>query len=317
MVLIATDILAAGAPMLAADWLKLATGLSVGLFVCTFVIALFAQRGRVEITPEREIALAAGAADRKTAFENPLLQPLMWLLLVLGRYLRMTPLKLWLREKLIAAGSPNFYTADEYAALAMMWAIAIAAAGQLANWMLFGIPAYVAIPLGAVLGFAGTMYYIHGEADKRIRLISRRVPYTLDLVSLAMGAGATFTEAVRTVVREDPDHPFNIELNTVLAEVGLGTTRQQALLNMASRVPLEPLRAIIAAIVQAESLGTPLSDVLGEQANMMRLQRSVDAEKQAAKASVRILLPDMVILISVILAIFAPLVVLGIRGELF
>ena len=143
------------------------------------------------------------------------------------------------------------------------------------------------------------------------------MPYTLDLVSLAMGAGATFTEAVRTVVREDPEHPFNVELNTVLAEVGLGTTRQQALRNMIDRIALESLRSIVAAIIQAEALGSPLSDVLKGQADLMRLQRSVRAEKLAAQASVRILLPGVLILVSVVLTIFAPLIILAVRGELF
>jgi tight adherence protein C len=155
------------------------------------------------------------------------------------------------------------------------------------------------------------------KAGKRIRLISRHVPYALDLIALAMGAGATFTEAVRTVVREDPEHPFNVELNTVMAEIELGTTRAQALRNLADRIPLEGLRSIIAAIIQAEGLGTPLSDVLKQQSNLLRLQRSVRAEKLAAAASVRILVPSLLILISVVLTIFAPIIIRAVKGELF
>ena len=311
------DIIAGMAPMLAVDLMKLATALSLGTFVCVFTVALFAQRGRAEITPEREIALAAGHADRRTVFENPTLQPLMWLLLVLSRYLRLTRLKVWLREKLVAAGSPNFYTADEYIATSMLWGILVMVLGQVFNLLALGIPAVVLMPTCFAAGFGVSLYHIHGQAVKRTGLIARRVPYTLDLVSLSMGAGATFTEAVRTVVREEPEHPFNVELNTVLAEVGLGTTRQQALRNMIDRIALESLRSIVAAIIQAEALGSPLSDVLKEQADLMRLQRSVRAEKLAAQASVRILLPGVLILVSVVLTIFAPLIILAVRGELF
>ncbi len=310
------EISAGASAMLALDVLKLGTALSIGLFVCLFVIGLFAQRGRTEITPQREIALATGHADRKTVFEVPFLQPVMWLLLVLTRYLRMAPLKRWLREKLIAAGSPNFYTADEFIALAMLWGIVLAVVGQLVNLVVFAFPLFVAMPISGLLGFIGVLYYIYGEADKRINTIARRVPYTLDLISLAMGAGATFTEATRTVIREEPDHPFNVELSTVLGEVALGTTRRQALRNMADRVPLDSLRAIVASIIQAEGLGTPLSDVLKEQANLMRLLRSVRAEELAARASVKILLPGVLIMMAVVLTIFAPLIILGIRGEL-
>jgi tight adherence protein C len=119
------------------------------------------------------------------------------------------------------------------------------------------------------------------------------------------------------VIREDPNHPFNVELNTLLAEVDLGTTRALALVNLSSRIPLETLRSIVAAITQAESLGTPLSGVLKEQADLMRLQRSVRAEKLAAAASVRILLPSLLILMSVVLAVFAPIIIRALKGELF
>ena len=110
------DIIAGMAPMLAVDLMKLATALSLGTFVCVFTVALFAQRGRAEITPEREIALAAGHADRRTVFENPTLQPLMWLLLVLSRYLRLTRLKVWLREKLKAGAKLEDFAVQKTAA---------------------------------------------------------------------------------------------------------------------------------------------------------------------------------------------------------
>jgi tight adherence protein C len=299
------------------DSLRLAAALAIGIFVAVFITALFAQRGRAEMTPEREVALAAGHADRDTVFENSMLQPIMWLLMGLGRYLRLGGLRRWMRTKLVAAGSPNFYTSEEYLALCLLWGIVGAILGQVVNFMILHFPAWLVVPVSFVLGFLGGIVRLHTMAGRRTKEISRRVPYTLDLISLAMGAGATFTEAVRTVVQEGPDHPFNVELNTVLAEIELGTTRQQALRNMADRVPLEELRAIVAAIIQAEGLGTPLSDVLKEQANLMRLQRSVRAEKLAAQASVRILLPGILILISVVLTIFSPLIILFIRGKLF
>ncbi len=171
--------------------------------------------------------------------------------------------------------------------------------------------------LGLALGFSSVVYHIHDVARRRLKIISRRVPYTLDLVALAMGAGSSFAEAVRTVCREAPADPMNAELSTVLAEMELGTTRRQALKNLAQRVPLQSLRSIVASVVQAEELGTPLADVLRDQSALLRLHRSVRAEKMAAIASVRILLPNVLILISVVLVVFAPLIIRAIRGELF
>jgi len=301
---------------LAADLLTAATALVVGLFVATLVSALFGQRGHAELTPQREAALLTGHADRHSVFEMPALQPLMWLLLAIIERVRLKGIKKAIRAQLIAAGSPSFYTTDEFLAVCLMWGLAVAVGLEVAMVLFTAQISLLVLPLGLVFGIGFSVYWVYALASKRVRQIGRGVPYTLDLISLAMGAGATFTEAVRTVVHEDPDHPFNAELSSVLAEMELGSTREQALKNLADRIPLENLRSIIAAIIQAEGLGSPLSEVLKQQADLLRLQRSVRAEKLAASASVRILLPGLLILISVVLAVFAPLIILAIKGKL-
>ncbi len=300
---------------LAVDVLSILSAALIFAFVLTFVLAIYGQRGKVEITPEREIALAAGAADRRTVFEMPLLQPIMWLLLQVVKQLPIRKSKEKIYRMLVAAGSPNFYTPEEYLAVALLWGCAIAIILEILNLM-FSLGIIFPI-FGFLAGFAGAIYRLHDQAAKRIRMINRRLPYTLDLIALAMGAGATFSEAVKTLIIEDPDHPVNVEFATVLADVELGTTREQALKNLAERIPLESLRSIVAAIIQAENLGTPLSDVLKQQADLMRLQRSVRAEKLAAAASVRILVPSLLIMISVVLTVFAPLIIRGLRGKIF
>ena len=246
----------------------------------------------------------------------PLLQPIMWLLLVLARQIRAASPRRKMREMLVAAGNPSFYTVDEYLAIAVLWGLILAAFLQGANLLFLKKLSWSAGVIGLVGGLALTIYHLQTQAAKRVREISRRIPYTLDLIALAMGAGATFTEAAATVVAEDADHPFNVELNTVLAEIDLGSTRAAALRNLADRIPLETLRSIVAAIIQAESLGTPLADVLKQQASLLRLQRSVRAEKLAAAASVRILVPSMLILLSVVLAVFAPVIIRAVKGDL-
>ncbi|HET6430530.1 MAG TPA: type II secretion system F family protein [Phycisphaerae bacterium] len=299
------------------DVLRLAVAASLFGAVATGVIALFGQKGKTELTPERRVALATGVEDRHTVFEMPSLQPIMWLLLVTARRIGLRGLKKRLGATLVAAGSPNFYTPDEYLAVALLWGVALHVAVFFGYVLIYRKAGYLYPVIAFAVGVAAAIYHLVGKAAKRIREISRRIPYTLDLIALAMGAGATFTEAVQTVVREDREHPFNVELNTVLAEMELGTTRQQALRNLSDRVPLENLRSIIAAVIQAEALGTPLADVLKQQADLLRLQRSVRAEKLAAAASVRILLPGLLIMISVVLAVFGPFIIQAIRGELW
>ncbi|HOF19064.1 MAG TPA: type II secretion system F family protein, partial [Phycisphaerae bacterium] len=109
----------------------------------------------------------------------------------------------------------------------------------------------------------------------------------------------------------------NVELKSLLAEMDLGATRRKALQNLAARVPLDHLQSIVASVIQSEELGTPLADVLHSQATLLRLQRTVRAENLAAVASVRILVPCLLLLFAVILAVFGPAIIRALQGGLF
>jgi tight adherence protein C len=293
--------------------------IAAGLFTATFllVVAVFGQPGRIRMSAQREAALAMGHTDRKTVFEKVWLQPVMWMLLLAAHRLALPRLKAWLRRTLVAAGSPEYYTPEEYLALSMLTGLVLVFLIEILHLLLLGRFSLLLLGTGLFLGVGLSIYQIYATASKRLREITRRVPYSLDLIALAMGAGATFTEAVQTVVREKSDDPLNVELRTMLAEMDLGTTRRQALENLGVRVPLEMLRGVVASIIQAEELGTPLADVLHSEATLMRLHRSVRAENAAAVASVRILIPSLLILMSVVLAIFGPAIIQAARRGLF
>jgi tight adherence protein C len=293
--------------------------LSVGMFgsVILMIIAVFGHGGQVRLSPQREAAIATGHTDRRTLFENKLMGPLMWVLLSVAHHLAMPRLKSWLRRTLVSAGSPNSYTPEEYLSLGLLAGIVFGLFLMGLQWLLTTELSIIAFLVGMLAGTGLTLYQVHDKAAKRLRAISKRVPYSLDLIGLAMGAGATFTEAVKTIVREQSEDPFNIELRTLLAEMDLGSTRRKALQNMSDRIPIDSLRSIIASVIQAEELGTPLGDVLRDQATLLRLQRTVRAENAAAVASVRILIPCLLLVIAVILTIFGPAIVRAVRGGLF
>ncbi len=292
--------------------------MSIAVFAAVFLltITLFGQTGEVRISPQREAAILTGHDDRRTVFEQVGLRRLMWLLLLVAHHLAIPGPKRWIQRKLVAAGSPNYYTPEEYLALAMLTGLATSLVASLGAFIASGGTFNLLVMAGGfLLGTLLSLFQLYDRAGSRVREISQRVPYALDLISLAMGAGATFTEAVQTVVREDHEDPFNEELRALLAEMELGTTRRRALANMAERVPLEPLRAIVSSVTQAEELGTPLAMVLHAQATLMRQHRSVQAENTAAAASVKILLPSLLILIAVILTLFSPMILRGLAGK--
>jgi tight adherence protein C len=291
---------------------------SVGIFlaVATLIYAVFRQRSKPQLSPQREAAIATGHTDRRTLFESPVLGPVMWLLLAISHRLAFPRLKEWIRRTLVATGNLNYYTPEEYLGLSILTGLALGVVLSGLHWLVTAQISIVWVIVGLVAGIAMMLFGLYDKAARRLRQISKRIPYALDLIALAMGAGATFTEAVKTIIREQSDDPFNVELKTLLAEIDLGTTRKRALQNMGERVPLESLRTIVASVTQAEELGTPLGDVLHDQATLLRLQRTVRAENAAAVASVRILIPCLLLVMAVILTIFGPAIVRAVRHGL-
>jgi tight adherence protein C len=307
-------------PMLASTGPIWQIGLSIGIFAAVFigVIGLFGHSGRIQVSHQREAALATGHSDRRTVFEQPVIRSVMWVLLSVSYGQIFSGLRRWVRRKLTASGNPDFYTPEEYLALSMLTGVALGVALMLL--VMLATEGEISLfwgGVGFVAGLLLNLAHLRSKAAKRVLEIGRRLPYALDLVALAMGAGATFVEAVKTVVHERTKDPFNVELKTMLTEMDLGTTRRRSLENMAERIPLEQLRSIVSSVIQAEELGTPLADVLHSQATLLRQQRTVKAENAAAVASVRILLPSLLILMAVVLAVFSPAIVRGITGGLY
>lgn len=295
-----------------ADWAPdawdIALSLAILVDIPLLILAVFGHSGEVHLSPEREAALATGHTDRRTVFEKAGIRQLMWLALNLAYRLKLPRFKAWVKRRLVATGNPDYYTAEEFIAIAFASGFLLALVAEAVYFVLAEEFSVGVFGIGLGVGTFLTLYQLHDRAEKRIRFISKRLPYSLDLIALAMGAGATFTEAVQTVVREEGTDAFNTELKTMLAEMDLGATRRSALQNLAERIPLDSLRSIVASVVQAEELGTPLGEVLHQQATLLRLHRTVRAENAAAVASVRILVPSLLILMAVVLAIFGPAV---------
>jgi len=293
--------------------------ISAGIFIAVvlFVVTMFGQGGEITLSPQREAAIATGHTDRRTAFEKPVIRTVLWMLLAVSHRLAMPRTKDWIRRTLVAAGSPNYYTAEEFLALSLLVGLSFAAALELGSFMLTSQISFWVFVVGMVFGSGLNLYSLYSKANERLRSITKKLPYVLDLICLAMGAGATFVEACKTVARERGDEPLIVELRAMLSEMELGATRRKALENLALRAPTDGMRSLTASVVQAEELGTPLHKVLHDQASLLRLQRTVHAENAAAVASVRILVPCLLIVIAVILCIFGPAIVRGMKGGLF
>jgi len=280
------------------------------------IYALFRYPVPAEPPVHRRFAAALGD-QRTTIFENPLLAPILNLGLTLTQRLNLPTIRGEIHQQLNASGNPAGYSVQEYLAICLVSAAALGIASVFLVIATDSTLALLVGPVMAALGFAIPILALRDAGKRRTAKISKQLPYTLDLISLTMAAGSSFTEAIETLIRDEPDDDLNQELAIVLSEMNFGTPRAAALANLADRIPLESLRSIVGAVNQAELLGTPLSTILKLQSDMLRMQRGVQAEKLSASASLRILVPSVLILIAVVIIVFAPLIIRGIQGTLF
>jgi tight adherence protein C len=171
-----------------------------------------------------------------------------------------------------------------------------------------GMGALAAVACAAFGAMAPSMN-ISSAAGARFKAVNRRLPYAIDLLALGMGAGLDFPGAVRQVVQKSgaPEDPTVEEFTLILQGLQLGRTRRQALEDFAERVPTDAVNEFVGAVVQAELRGNPVANVLRIQAEVSRQRRSVRAEEAAAKASVAMVAPLMLVFVAILVLIVAPM----------
>jgi len=153
-----------------------------------------------------------------------------------------------------------------------------------------------------------TPKFARDRAKKRLARMRIRLPFAVDLIALTMEAGGGFQECLQTAVNENGDHPLTEEMAEVLRQISLGRPRNEALSGMQERLEDEDINELVFAINKGEELGTPLSAILRDQAEQMRLKRSQRGEKAAGEAEVNILFPGMILMLACLLVVIAPIV---------
>jgi tight adherence protein C len=175
--------------------------------------------------------------------------------------------------------------------------------------LLFGMP-ILALVFGGVTGLIYPTLArnsVISNSKKRLQKLKVRLPFAIDQISLMMEAGAGFEDSLRTVVADNRQHPLSVEFSEVVRQMSLGRPRSQALAGFKERLADDDVSEIVFAITKGEELGTPLSNILREQANQMRIKRAQWGEKAASEAEVQMVFPGMITMVACLLVIVAPI----------
>jgi tight adherence protein C len=160
-----------------------------------------------------------------------------------------------------------------------------------------------------VLAFYAPNIILYQAAYNRSERILKELPDALDLLVISVESGLGFDAALSQVAR-NTQGPLADEFFRVLQEMQLGTSRSDSLRALADRTDVSDLRGFITAMVQADSFGIPVANVLRIQAREMRTRRSQRAEESAQKVPVKILFPLIFCILPVLfIAILGPAVI--------
>ena len=85
--------------------------------------------------------------------------------------------------------------------------------------------------------------------------------------------------------------PLYDELHMVNLDMRAGAARARALRNMAQRIGLTEVDALVTMLVQVERLGTSVSDALRIHSEVLRTRQRQRAQELAAKVPVKLLFP--------------------------
>ncbi|MBN1208824.1 MAG: type II secretion system F family protein [Myxococcaceae bacterium] len=212
-----------------------------------------------------------------------------------------------MRKNLIKAGEPSGYKPEDIMALQQVgFIIGLFLGLFLANGLGFNLVWALAV---ALFGMMYPNIWVSDQVKKRHLLISRALPYNLDLLTLSVEAGLDFTGALAKVVEKGKAGPLKDELALVLKQLKMGKTREEALKSMIARVDLPPLTTFVTALIQADKMGTSLGKVLRIQSTQMRIDRTQRAEKLAGEAPVKMLFPLIACIFpTVFMVLFGPIV---------
>ena len=262
-------------------------------FACVFIMVLVLLPRKEVIDMRERLVPLSGKGRERNIFVK-----FLGLFAPVNKLIAFKKVRQQIARKLLTAGSPM--SVDEFLAFKelstlFMPVIAAVALGPKTEyyWLL----------LALAFGFILPNFWLRHVIAKRQKAITKALPEVIDLLELAVGAGLDFMIALGKVLERARPNPLIEELTEVYQETKVGKTKSEALKSMAKRVNLPDVSSFVRTLVQAERMGTSITDVLrvqSEQARMWRFQRG---ERQALKAPMKLLFPLVFFILPVVLII--------------
>ncbi len=168
---------------------------------------------------------------------------------------------------------------------------------------------YIVILVGCFVAILGPNMFIKNKIKTHQQAIRSQLPDTLDLMSVCMEAGLSF-DASLVKISERMEGPLIDELVTVFKQIQLGKNRNEALKELGEATDVAELKTFVSAVIQANQLGIPITNVLAAQAEQLRVAKREEIKTVAAKVPTKMTIPTVLfILPAIIMVIMGPVII--------
>ncbi|MBF0479885.1 MAG: type II secretion system F family protein [Candidatus Omnitrophica bacterium] len=157
---------------------------------------------------------------------------------------------------------------------------------------------YICVSLAC--GYLLPSIWLNGRIRAIKNTLVKELPDAIDLLALCVNAGLDFMLALRWVVEKSPPSLMMTELNNLLQEINIGKTRRDAIRDLAARYQLPDLSTFARTLVQADKMGTSVTEALNILSEDMRLSRFRRGEQMALKAPMKMLIPLLLFIFPVV-----------------
>jgi len=158
---------------------------------------------------------------------------------------------------------------------------------------------FLIVLFGLTLGMAAPVFILRAMVNRRQDAIQNQLPTVMDILSVSIEAGLGFDAAILKVI-ERYDGPLIDELALLYREIQMGKPRREALNSLAIRSSIQELKTFSTAVIQSDQYGTPLKNVLRNQAIQLRIARRQQAQEKGMKAPVKMVIPMVFFIFPVI-----------------
>jgi tight adherence protein C len=271
--------------------MTLALALSIFVFL-TIVVIVFAF-GAATVAPSsvlgsrlREIGWQRPKAPAKPAMRERMqqaLDPLSRALPLSSADVSQT--RLWL----IQAG----YRSPQHVTIYRGLRVLFAAIGFVSVFLFTGFNSPLLLVGLTGFGFFIPRFLLKRKLKERQRRIRLGLPDGLDLTVICVEAGLSLDQAMMRVGQDlSTAHPeLSAEFHLFDLETRAGKPRVEALRNLAERTGVDDIRSLVGTLIQTDRFGTSVAQALRVHSDSLRTERRQRAEEQAAKTTVKMIIP--------------------------